>query len=290
MSDDMLVEATRALRETTAGADECARLTRARVLGAVREQNRSRRKLTLVLVPIAAVLVGSTAWASANGRLPELVREVKSAVGLSTDTGDSSSDATQSKRRSALGKAGISPARALASRETARSSPAIELESDAKPASAPEAPAPVADAPAPAAPIAPSEPKARSLPSSGSAHPGSATSKAPSEQAAVAEPPAKASTSAEKAPSADPNDELYRAAHAAHFKRRDFSGALGAWDAYLAAAPRGRFAPEARYNRALCLIRLGRSGEARSALEPFARGAYGTYRRDEAAALLEAMK
>jgi len=63
--------------------------------------------------------------------------------------------------------------------------------------------------------------------------------------------------------------------------------ALTAWDAYLAAAPRGQLAPEARYNRALSLVRLGRIAEARAALAPFANGPAGGYRRAEAAALLE---
>jgi hypothetical protein len=35
------------------------------------------------------------------------------------------------------------------------------------------------------------------------------------------------------------------------------------------------------------LVRLGRNQEAKSALEPFANGAYGAYRRSEASALLE---
>jgi TolA-binding protein len=80
---------------------------------------------------------------------------------------------------------------------------------------------------------------------------------------------------------------LYRAAHTAHFVDHDPARALSAWDAYLAAAPNGAFAPEAHYNRALSLVRLGRNTEARSALTPFATGAYGGYRQAEAAALLE---
>ncbi len=84
-----------------------------------------------------------------------------------------------------------------------------------------------------------------------------------------------------------PEDELYAAAHSAHFEQRDFGRALAAWDAYLAKAPAGRFAPEARYNRALCLARLGRTVEAKAALAPFASGAMGGYRRDEASKLLE---
>ena len=88
---------------------------------------------------------------------------------------------------------------------------------------------------------------------------------------------------------ADPAHELYRAAHEAHFVAHDCGRALAGWDAYLRAAPRGGLAVEARYNRALCLVRLGRSEEARRALEPFARGASGSYRQREAAGLLEVL-
>jgi len=96
-----------------------------------------------------------------------------------------------------------------------------------------------------------------------------------------------ASASAARAERPDPALALYRVAHAAHFVDRDPARALAAWDAYLRAAPNGQFAPEARYNRALSLVRLGRGPEARSALEPFANGAYGDYRKAEASALLE---
>jgi len=60
-----------------------------------------------------------------------------------------------------------------------------------------------------------------------------------------------------------------------------------AWDAYLASYPAGVFAPEAAYNRALCLARLGKTAKATAALRPFARGRFGAYRRDEAALLLD---
>lgn len=96
-----------------------------------------------------------------------------------------------------------------------------------------------------------------------------------------------AEPSSERAERVDPNLALYRVAHAAHFVAHDPARALAAWDAYLRAAPKGEFAPEARYNRALSLVRLGRTEDARSALEPFANGAYGGYRQAEASALLE---
>lgn len=86
-------------------------------------------------------------------------------------------------------------------------------------------------------------------------------------------------------------DALYRDAHEAHFVKRDNTAALAAWDGYLAAAgPSGRFALEARYNRAITLVRLGRKAEAVTALRPFANGEYGGYRRDEAAQLLQTLE
>jgi len=87
----------------------------------------------------------------------------------------------------------------------------------------------------------------------------------------------------------DPAHALYLEAHALHFTAQDPARALSAWNVYLAAAPGGRFAVEARYNRALCLVRLGRRDEARAALEPFASGVSGGYRQDEARKLLEAL-
>jgi hypothetical protein len=63
---------------------------------------------------------------------------------------------------------------------------------------------------------------------------------------------------------------------------------LAAWDAYLATYPRGRFALEARHNRALSLFRLGRTVGGRAALAPFADGSLGGYREREARELDDA--
>jgi len=136
---------------------------------------------------------------------------------------------------------------------------------------------PVLSAPSPEpAGLAPSQ-KAEPLPATPTAVPAASSVRVTSS----------ASSSSGRAERADPTLALYRVAHAAHFVDRDPARALAAWDAYLAAAPSGAFAPEARYNRALSLVRLGRKQEARNALEPFANGAYGGYRRAEASALLE---
>lgn len=85
-----------------------------------------------------------------------------------------------------------------------------------------------------------------------------------------------------------PTEQLYRTAHELHFRGSDPTGALAAWDAYLAAESSGRFAIEARYNRGLLLARLGRYGEARAALAPYAAGEVSDgYRRTEARAIIE---
>jgi TolA-binding protein len=133
------------------------------------------------------------------------------------------------------------------------------------------APAPVAEQPEPSvvepepAPAQPAAPAAKVEP-------------APSAKAT----PALSSSAAFQ----DTDGDLYHLAHEAHFAAHDYGRALSGWDAYLRAAPRGRFATEARYNRAICLLRLGRDAEARQALEPFASGKMGGYRQTEAQQLL----
>jgi TolA-binding protein len=120
----------------------------------------------------------------------------------------------------------------------------------------------------------------------------------PTEPAAPAAPVAQSAPTAEPAPPAQSvraaeagpdTHALYKKAHQAHFTDKNPGAALRAWDDYLRADPRGRFSVEAHYNRALCLVRLGRSAEARRALDAFARGAFGGYRQAEARALLEAL-
>jgi TolA-binding protein len=90
---------------------------------------------------------------------------------------------------------------------------------------------------------------------------------------------------------AEPNEELrlYRRAHDAHLKQRDWASAAALYGEYLRRFPRGGLRAEAAYNQALCLIRSGNRGAAKALLQPFAEGAYGDYRRREARSLLEAL-
>ena len=86
-----------------------------------------------------------------------------------------------------------------------------------------------------------------------------------------------------------PELDSYRAAHRSHFDGADPAAALLAWDRYLADFPASSFATDARFNRALCLVRLGQTARARSVLEPFASAPPGSYRQREAASLLEGL-
>jgi hypothetical protein len=143
--------------------------------------------------------------------------------------------------------------------------------------------APPAAAPAPASAPPPPRPAA------------DATQSPPPTASVVAGPDASSAASAAAAPRvatppvAPAEEVLYRAAHDAQFSAKDPGRAIAGWDAYLAAYPAGRFAPEARYNRGLALVRLGRHDDARAALRPFADGTHGGYRQAEAKELLDAL-
>jgi tetratricopeptide (TPR) repeat protein len=84
----------------------------------------------------------------------------------------------------------------------------------------------------------------------------------------------------------DAEADAYGRAHRAHFDEGAPERALAAWDDYLRRYPRGAFEPEARFNRAICLVRLRRFAQAERALRSFADGRFGNYRRAEANQLL----
>ena len=144
--------------------------------------------------------------------------------------------------------------------------------------------------PKPAAQVAPAPAEKAVAPREAAPPPPEPAPLEPSKPAEPVTPKAEVVTSAKAAPSSsasfkDTDGDLYRLAHEAHFSAHDYARALSGWDAYLRAAPRGRLSTEARYNRAICLLRLGRDAEARVALEPFASGKMG-YRQNEARQLL----
>ncbi|MBN2193871.1 MAG: hypothetical protein JW751_13735 [Polyangiaceae bacterium] len=242
MTDDILSQASRALRETTQDDDAAARFTRARVMASLHQARRRRGIRFAILIPLAAILVGSTAWGAASGRFPAVFRAV---VGL------------------VVGQPKLEPAEPPPAAPTRRAAGA--------PTKAPTA-----------LPIDSAEDEVE-------IEPGDTDGEPTVEEQAPAPPPA---PSARRAP-IDPEGSVafaaYRRAHEAHFSAQDPAAALAAWNEYLRLAPGGRFALEASYNRALCLVRLGRGTEALAALGPFAEGRFGGYRQREARELMAAL-
>lgn len=282
MSRDPLAEAARALREGGGASPARSDETRARVLATLRNERARRIPLLRVVLPLAAVLVGSMAWAAAGGHLPAAVQAVFPGSATAPEIAAPRSGLPSSTPPIAL----VAPAE-LAEEPVDPPEVLPEL--------SPGVPdAPHAGEPVPAAIMAPA-PLVAGPARASTTRPHAARKGTSSLATAPLAPLAPLTRSAAVAVAepvipAEPDDQaLYTTAHRLHFAEHNPAAALAAWDGYLRAAPRGRFAVEAHYNRALCLVRLGRAAEAEASLESFARGAYGGYRKDEARALLDAL-
>lgn len=254
MNDDDdfdLKSAFKAVKDTYDGESPQADATLERALFKTRKDSK-RRFVRWTLIPIAAALVVSTAWASATGHLPRAIDE-------------------------ALHPTHAPPVATPSVVALAAPPPAQPVE---------EAPPPSVSTQAPQAAAAPPPP-----PSSPTPAPTSAQLPVQPSVVVSAPPPAVpvAVIPAPQPSAADPNAPLFAEAHRLHFTEHDPAKAIPAWDRYLQAAPNGRFVPEAKYNRALAMIRVGRRAEAITELTAFAQGKYGNYRKQEAEALLEAL-
>lgn len=245
---DPLFEATRALREVGEKDSEGSQLTRARVIAGVRQSQRKQLRRSIFAIPLAALAIGSVAMAATGGYLPSPVQKWVTQV-----TGITPKIPERPKSKVARAPSlGLVPA---------ISAPSAVSVSESKPSEPP--------------PSASSSPLALAPePSAG--------------EVAVAPSGAieKLRVAAGDSPITEAEFERYRLAHEAHFVKKDPAAALAGWADYLAHAPSGHLAVEARYNQALCLLKLGRTHEARRALAPFVAGNYGAYRRQEAQALI----
>jgi hypothetical protein len=271
MNEDLLSRATRAARATTPPDDERGSATRARVMASLHKGRIRRRTQLALILPIAATFAAATALGASGGRFGHWVQIIEQVL-----EHPSSAPTSRASTSAAPTPAGPHPVAAepVAAPLAADPPPAVPSPIVAVPPASPHST--TDDAPA----VVAEPPPAHDAPRV-HAH------DAPPHRANPAAAPATASSMADADSETSPAGALYRAAHHAHFVSHDAGAALRGWDAYLAAAPHGRFELEARYNRALCLLRLGKTAEARDALAPFAEGRYGDYRRKEAGALLE---
>lgn len=286
-----LDELVQALRTEHTGSSDRAAATRSRVMMSLHEGKHRRRLRWGFGIPLAAVLAGSTAWAGAGGYLGPSAQAAVESIAIW------------------LGVAEPSPAPASPSTSPARSTdappapfpedapeaaPAPEPEPESEPP--PDGAAPNTDTAAP-----PEAPAVEGKPPPPAPPRGASTSTSPSPTPRPAPPKATITsggpiTSEEaipsegaSAPAEDPHLVHYRRAHDAQFAQSDCAAAVAGYERYLRQAPQGALVPEARFNRALCLVRLGRHDEAERALRPFARGRYGTYRQEDAQRLLDAL-
>ena len=257
MTDDLLERAAAVARRRYDGRSTASARTEALILQRLGPQLLRRRWPPLVLVPLAATLLASAAWGTTSGKFAAALHAVSRVFAMSAETAPSSAR-TDNPRRAASARAtenSVSP-KASAAPLSAPNTVAPEASVNLAPASRPRAPTVVP---------------------------------APARQATLTHPALAASNRAAQSAPAPTPDALFRIANRAQFSGRDPAAAVALWDQYLSAAPNGALAPEARYNRGIALTQLGRKGEARAALQPFARGDYGTYRQSEAQQLLKAL-
>ncbi|MFK7984472.1 MAG: tol-pal system YbgF family protein [Sandaracinaceae bacterium] len=233
--------------------------TRRAILRAARLRRQRRTLAIAASVALALVLTNATTFAWSTGRI-DGVRETM----LSWAAGDTPSPTTAPAAQ---------PRRPIAT----TSEPTVAVEGPVTPAR---------DDRAPEAALAPPAPVARRR-SGARAGSGREPSAAPATAQAAPDDALEAEFDTLTPPPAAERLAFERA-HRAQFEARDYLGALSAWTTYLRAYPTGRLLPEARFNRAVCLLRLQRFQQAEEALARIARSE--SLRRSDAADLLRALE
>jgi hypothetical protein len=300
--DEDFDRALRALRESGETSPADVARTRTRILETLHRGERRGRRTVWLVLPIAAVLAGSTALAKNSEVGRRVWTRVAETIGIEVPA-EKAPPARPPRviaRREATGSPASDEPRAPA-QEPPIEPPVLAVPTaEAAPSPAPSLdPTPPEVAARPSGHAASSAPRAgtsrerasgASLPSRGSSH---AESSPPASAPVNAPPPgpeAPATTAAAKDDGDAASLQLYKSAYRLHFVEQNFAAALAGWDAYLRSAPMGSLVVEARYNRAIALVRLGRRSDAEAALGPFARGEVsGGYRAREARELLDAL-
>jgi len=297
---DPLDRFTRALAAEHDGEVAAPGVTRSRILERLAKKRSPRTTLRVVWMIPLFVFGAGTALA-ASGQLPRVVKPV--AQFLAGDEGPASPKQKKPARvatSSPLAPSAKPPVPEPTARERDPAEPAGAGAGAA--AAAPEPALPRARASEPAVLTAPSARASTSATATtattatatgtlaGAPEPSPSVSSAAVHSIGPPQPTAEPNR-ARSAPAAagEPGLDLYAAAHRAQFSAKDYAAAARHYRKYLKKAPTGSFVTEARYNLSLCLLRLGRTAEARPLLSAFASGAYGNYRKVEAKRLLDAL-
>lgn len=260
MNDDILRQMTRALSEQYDGATAVPEATRARVIRTLAERRPRRKRWFSLGIPLFVVLGGSTAWAAATGQLERIVESAARVVQWQTQETLPPTDGIDKKRLAGVGQWRPSP-------------PAEALEPAVAPDEEPENRA--EEVP----PLLPSRQDFKDT--------------RPNEKAKAHLSAVDVRRDSKPVEAVSEEDHahllLFRSAHRAQFSDGDCSRAISIYERYLLLNPKGPFNLEAKYNRGVCLVRTGRHQAGRAALEPFAQGVYGDYRRSQSAEILQAL-
>lgn len=293
---DLLKQATRALRESAETRSEHADDTRHRVVETLLRGKKRRRNTAVLVAVIAVTLLASTAGAAFTGQLPVVMQALRQ--GVDDLFGLEEESAAEADSPSPVARGMRSGAQETPEVQRLEGLTALDEEEPVAPLPVEEpSPLPSEEVSLGARPVPPIPPTPDPSPDPDDVPPVPAGRQplvrppsSPPSRPALA--PAEATSEPEIESDGLPAevDALYRRAHRLHFVERNPRAALAAWDRYLSSEPRGRFALEARYNRAITLVRLGRRQAAIAALRPFADGVYRGYRQREARQLISALE
>jgi TolA-binding protein len=126
MKDDLLAQMTRALADEHDGATAVPEATRARVIRTLAERKPRRKKWLLIGVPAFVIFGGSSAWAAATGRLPEVVEQAIAVI-----TGSDKSEEMVAKAPAKAAHKGGSFSKGAATNSEGSPQPAPEEETPA---------------------------------------------------------------------------------------------------------------------------------------------------------------
>ncbi len=272
MSDELLARMSRALADEYDGASAAPEAARARILRTLAARRRPRkRKWLLIGIPIFVLFGGSTAWAAVTKQLDRIVEQAIAVVAGEPQAPAEPPEPTQpaTKRTASVARPPHPPKaeeeKALEGEESAEEDLETEAETEREATVVP---------PAKPQPI----PKRRNF------------SSPPARSVAAGVKASGKETEGSEVEKEDHTALLtFRSAHRAQFSNGNCAQAISGYERYLRLAPQGPFALEASYNRGVCLIRLGQHAAGRSALEPFAQGAHGNYRRSQSEQILQAI-